>query len=139
VGTRDPNVVLDHEFGKALPIDQDNLLRNRFHECSRRIRKIAGGDKDAFVGLLPRQGSDETLNLLSADGVLPAFRLDVDDIEAQTILVDHAVNALVIGYLRGSSGFFSSLRLPLTRPEGGITCVRGFMKIRAIRCAGLRG
>ena len=93
---RHTDIVLDHQIGEAGPVNQDYLLRDQMRVFRRRGRKIARRDKDSLIRLLAGESTDETLNLLSTDGVLPSLRLDVNHIETKSIFVNDAVNSLVV-------------------------------------------
>ena len=65
VGLGNPYVVLDHEVGKSLSIDQDYLLRDFFGIGDCGISKVTRSDENALVSLLPGQRSNEALNFSS--------------------------------------------------------------------------
>ena len=73
--------MLDHELREALPIDEDDLVLDGAGVGDGVGGEVAGGDEDAFLGVLACEGADEVLDLLAADGGLPALGLDVDDVE----------------------------------------------------------
>jgi len=106
-GGGDADVVLDHEVGEAGAVDEDEFLGDAFGVVEGVLDESAGGDEDAFVGLLAGEGSDEALDLAAADGALPALGLDVDDVEAEAVFVDDAVDAFVVGFFGDFGSFFA--------------------------------
>jgi hypothetical protein len=52
-------------------------------------------DEDAPSGPLPLQRPSELLNVRAPNGLLPPLRLEVDQIKAETILLDDAVDPLI--------------------------------------------
>lgn len=99
--------MLDHECGEAGAIDEDDFLGDGGGVVDGTLAEAAGGDEDALVRLLAGEGTDEALDLRAANGVLPALGLDVDDIEAEAVFIDDAVNAFVIRLLGDAGGFLA--------------------------------
>jgi hypothetical protein len=58
--------------------------------CERR-----SGYKNAFLGTLTLQRAGKFLNLRSAYGAVPSLRLNVDDVQAELVFLDYAVDATV--------------------------------------------
>ncbi len=90
-----PQVEVDHQLRQALPVDQDHLGIDRSGVIDRRLREGPSGDEHALLGVFAVQGPDELLDLGTADRALPLLGLQVDDVQAEPVLVDDAVDALV--------------------------------------------
>lgn len=99
--------MFDHEFGEAGAVDEDDFLGDAAGVVEGGRDEGAGGDEDAFAGLLTGEGSDEALDFLAADAALPALGLDVDNVEAEAVFIDDAVDAFVAGLFRHAGGFFA--------------------------------
>lgn len=101
------DAVFDHQVGEPLAVDQDHFLVEAGGVLLGVFVEAAGGDEDAFGGFLAGERADEVLDLGAADVVLPALGLDVDDVEAEAVFVDDAVDAFVVGLLGDGGGFLA--------------------------------
>ena len=63
--------------------------------------KVGGGDENPLPRSLALESPRELLNVGSPDCPLPPFGLEVDRIEAETILLDDAVDTLALPVSRG--------------------------------------
>lgn len=72
--------MLDHQRGEAVPVNKNDFLWHALRIFDGRFFKTAGGNENAFVGLLSGKGSDKTLNVFSPNCgfSLIAFCLNVD-------------------------------------------------------------
>jgi hypothetical protein len=59
------------------------------------FREGGCGYEYAFSGALALQRAGELLNLRPANGAIPPLCLDVDDVQAEFVLLDYAVDAAV--------------------------------------------
>jgi hypothetical protein len=69
--------------------------------------KITGSAGNALIGLLGGECTDEALHLFAPDIALPALGLHIDDIEPETVFVDHTVDACFGGFLGDLSSFLA--------------------------------
>jgi hypothetical protein len=69
--------------------------KNLSDEAVSVLREGAGGDEDALRCLSAHQASCEGLDLRTTDAAFPAFRLDIDLIEPEAVLLDLTVDAAV--------------------------------------------
>lgn len=97
--------MLNHQVGQSVTINQNNFLGYFLGVGDSGVGEIAGGDENSFMRLLASQGTDETLDLLTADGVLPTLGLHINHIQPQPVFVDQSVDAFVVGCL-GNLGCF---------------------------------
>lgn len=106
---RDADVVLDHEGGQLVAVDEgDALVDAFFDEVGGFFRKAAGRDEEALACALADEGAEEFLDFRATDGAVggPLFRLDVDAVEAETIGFDDAVDAFIAGLADDPGGVF---------------------------------
>ena len=85
------DTVVDHQFRQSGSVNENDLLADFVHKIARALGKIAGGNEDAFVSLCAREGTDEIPDSLHSHGVFPALGLDIDCVEAQSVLIDDAI------------------------------------------------
>lgn len=104
---RHPNVVLDHEHGELLSINEDDASRQVLNKGLGIGGEGARCDKHTLVGLAAHEAPSEGLNDGSAYTVFPPLGLDVNPVEAETVLVDLAVNPTVATLADHSRGIES--------------------------------
>lgn len=73
----DADAVVDHEFGEAGSVDEDDLLADLGDVVAGGFGKAAGGDEDAFVGFVRGEGADEVALLICSEGVQSGLSLRV--------------------------------------------------------------
>jgi len=85
----------DHQPRQLRPIDQDDPRVNALGILLRVGAEGGGGDENPLPRSLALESPRELLNVGSPDCPLPPFGLEVDRIEAETILLDDAVDTLL--------------------------------------------
>jgi len=122
----DADAVVDHQFGEALAVDEDDLLGDLVDElagtggsraerdrlpsgCPKGerggVHQLGRGDEDAFVRLVGGEGTDEFAERPDAHIAFPALGLHIDGIQAEVVFIDHVVDAAVA---RGFGAFIVS-------------------------------
>ena len=93
----DADVMLDHEIGKTLPVDQDHALRQVADIVDCALIEDRGRYKNAFCCAKPDKTSDEALYLGPPHRIIRriALSLNVHAVESEPILVDDAVDSSV--------------------------------------------
>jgi hypothetical protein len=93
----DADVVLDHQLCKLAPVDQHHPGGNTLSVCGSICGEAAGRDEDATVRLGAVKGSDERLDPRPPNRMLRPVTLclNIDAIEAECILADNPVQALI--------------------------------------------
>src|ERR1039457_4681429 len=90
------NAVLEHQFDKSRPVDENDFGLDAVGVFLSIFRERRSRDEDALPRSLAVQGSDELLNLRSANGrAVPPLRLNVDLVKTEFVLFDYAVHAAV--------------------------------------------
>lgn len=90
--------MVDHELGEPLAVDRhDAPVPPTFRPGACLPGGASGGDEHPLVDAVAEECAGEGLQLLAADAVVLAVALgpEVDGIEAEGVLVDHAVDAAV--------------------------------------------
>src|SRR5688572_26653017 len=63
------------------------------------VSEIARGDKNSLRRFVTRQCAHKILNFNTANGVLPAFGLNVNYIQTESVVIDDTVYSGVVGHL----------------------------------------
>src|SRR5919106_335983 len=97
--------MLDHEVGQLLAVDQYDSLAEPLHIARRLLGEPSGGDEHALGGLGDLQGANERLDVRATDRLVgPTLGLDIDQIHAKPILIDHPIQATIPAAPKASSG-----------------------------------
>lgn len=105
----DAEVVLYHELDEFGAVDEDDAASVESVDIVvGGLAEFGGGDKDALLGFLPLEGTDEFLDFGAADGgvAAPAFGLNVDGAEAELVFADDAVDAFISALAGDATGAF---------------------------------
>lgn len=92
---RNRDSVLNHQAGEHGPIDQYHALGDLVSVLSRLPSEGRCRDEYTLPGTAAGESTKERLDVWAADRSLPAFRLDVDLLEAEAIESYDAVYATV--------------------------------------------
>ena len=97
VANADPVVV--HQPSERLPVEQNDPSADPLGVLSGFLREPRSGDEDALRGALALEAAGERLEIRPTNCVIgrPPLGLDVDRVEPELVLVDHAVDAVVAG------------------------------------------
>ena len=113
---RNTHVMLNHKLPQLLPVDQDDLGFYGLNVLVRRFRIAGGGDEDPLSGFFAQQRPGEVAYLAHGYGILPAFGLNVDDIQPQAVFFDDAVYAAVIGAANSTARIGTGTTAPEPAP-----------------------
>ena len=93
----DTDAILDQQGSKFLAIDEPDAVLDAINIGRRISRKVRGRDEDPLTRALPRQGADEALEIRPADfvGWVVALDLNVNGVETQCVLINHAVDPAI--------------------------------------------
>ena len=100
----DAETVVDHEGGEFFAVDEDDagvVFRGGGEGF---LGEGGGGDENAFLGAMFGEGAGEFLDPGAADGIFPAFGLEVDAVETEAVFVDDAVDPAVAAAADGTTG-----------------------------------
>ena len=95
---RDADIVLDHQGGHAVAVDEHDLLSllaDLFHILVRLVGEFYRGDKNTFARAFSGRRADKGLKFFSTNRVLPALGLQVDRFEPEAVFIYDAVDAFV--------------------------------------------
>ena len=101
------DVVFDHQGRKPPPVDQDDPLRHLFDVFESVPGEKRCGNEDAPVGVLLRQAPRKFHDLRATNAILPTLRLDVQEVQAQLVLLDDAVDSAVARFADNLPGVFN--------------------------------
>src|SRR6266571_3548369 len=90
-----PNIVLHHQGGEFFSIDENDFLLNSVHIVPRIFRESRCSDEHALLCPVSFKASSESLDLRPTHRILPTFRLYVDSVQPQLVLLYNAVNPSV--------------------------------------------
>ncbi len=79
----DADVVLDHEVGQTVTVNQYHFLSYIFCILGSGAFETTRCDENPFLRFLSCERPNKTLNFFSSNRVLPAFRLHVNDIQTK--------------------------------------------------------
>src|SRR5262249_39953058 len=69
--------------------------------------KIRCGDENSLFGALSLKCAGKLLDFWTTDSTIPAFCLNIDNVQSQTILVDHTVNSAIPGLTDRTTGILA--------------------------------
>jgi hypothetical protein len=108
-----PHVVLDHQVGQLIAIDQDDALSQMLRKFESLTGERGGCDKHSLCRAQSDETSDEPLHFWTADWNIRRipFGLHVYAVKTETIFVDNAINAPIttLPKLRGSVSMGSAV------------------------------
>ena len=90
--------MLDHQGGETIAVYEHNLLTflaNFFDILAGCHCEVAGCDKYTLACALAGKSTDKRLKLFSSNGILPAFRLQINSLKPQSVFFYHAINSFV--------------------------------------------
>lgn len=108
-----PNSMVDHEFSESRTVNKYDLRIDERSVVGGVLCECRSGYKNAFLGTLALQRASEFLNLWPAHGAVPSLRLDVDDVQAELVLFDYAVDAAVPRFAQRLTSFSARTTVPL--------------------------
>lgn len=91
----DADAIVDHEIGQLFAIDQNDALFDPCHVLLRFFREQRRGEEDALARPLAVQAAGEPLHDRPTDNVRPPLGLNIDEVEAEPILLDAAVDPVI--------------------------------------------
>src|SRR5215216_3233320 len=105
--------MVNHEIGELLAVDQDDPLTEPLHVALGLPGEPSGGNEHALGGLGHLQGTDERLNVRATDRLVgPPLGLDIDQVHAKSVLIDHPVQATISAAPKASSGISPRAAVP---------------------------
>lgn len=101
--------VLNHQLRQMLPVDQNDALGQPVNELLGLRCKFRGCDKNSLRRAQAYETAEERLNFRPANVVTAcvSFRLHIDPIKSERILVDDTVNTAVAGLAKVSGSVVS--------------------------------
>lgn len=89
--------MFDHQIGQAFAIEKDNPLRKVLDEVARLRAEGGSSYKDTLARAKTDKAANKSLHARSPDGVRSriALGLNVNSIEPQPVLIDHAIDTPV--------------------------------------------
>ena len=107
---RHPNLEVEHVLRELLAINQDHAGIDMRDVLDGVSREAPGRQKLARPPAMQR--AHKALNLGAPDRSLPALGLNVDSIEAQPVLTNHAIEPLVAGATNRSASLGTAPPIP---------------------------
>src|SRR5690606_14628482 len=91
------NIVPDHQSSQLPTVDQHDALAQIFGGIASTGGEGRCGDEQALGGLVPVKTGEEIADRPGAYAVARCitFGLDINSVQSQFVLIDHAINAIV--------------------------------------------
>ncbi len=87
--------MINHVAGKLLTVNEDQLAVNCSRKISSFLSKPGSCQKYTFASALTLECTRKFLDLRPSDHSFPTLGLDVDDVEAQPVLLDDSVDSAI--------------------------------------------
>jgi hypothetical protein len=87
--------VIHHQLDELFAVDEDYLLLDAVDVVLGLLRELRGGDQHALLGSIAFQAPCERLDRGTAHRLSPPFRLDMDHVQTEPILLDDSVHAAI--------------------------------------------
>jgi len=89
------HIVVHHQLGELMTVDEDDSRRHALRIVPGLVTEFRGRDEHALGGAFAMEGAKELLHVRSTDGRLPRLGLNVDQIETESVLPNHAVHTFI--------------------------------------------